>query len=129
VRCAIRTGRIECWDKMHEKIGNEEAEWLPVFCANHERVGNFKFKIKGREGICVECPTKKSADNSKRVSRRKPIENKMISIQDAVGLKELTDKKSVKSAGKSVKSKKSVNSKTINQKIKEVKSPRITKQV
>ncbi len=115
VRCAIRSGRIESWDKMHDKIGNpDEADWLPVFCAGHERVGNFKFKIKGREGIANECSSKKCNDNTKRVTRRKPVENKMISIQDALGLRELTDKKSVKSGGKSVKSKKSTNSKTIS---------------
>ena len=112
VRCAIRMGRIECWDKMHNKIGNDEAEWLPVFCAGHDRVGNFKFKIKGREGI--DCPTKKCVENAKRVTRRKPVESKIISIQDAVGLRELTDKKSVKSGGKSLKPKKYATSKTIS---------------
>jgi len=92
VRCAIRSGHIDEWSVMQEKIGNPDSDFAPVFCAQHERVGNFKFKIKGLEGILA--PGSKKPTNGKVAARKKPQETTLISLQDTKTIKELTCAKS-----------------------------------
>ena len=58
---------------MNEKIGNPaNTEVIPVFCSDHERVGNLKFKINGALGIKADQKNKKEGTmNANKVVRKR----------------------------------------------------------
>eukprot|EP00347_Sterkiella_histriomuscorum_P014716 403359825 len=51
VRCAVRRGVIEEWDKIQEKAGVEDEHFIPLFCEEHAEKGYKIFKENGKQGI------------------------------------------------------------------------------
>ncbi|CDW76823.1 phd zinc finger-containing protein [Stylonychia lemnae] len=51
VRCAVRRGLIQEWEKMEDKAGEAQDNFIPVFCEDHEKKGYEKFKKGGKQEI------------------------------------------------------------------------------
>jgi major membrane immunogen (membrane-anchored lipoprotein) len=83
----------------------------PVFCNAHRRDGNFKFKIKGADGI--QASGKKQGTFNANKSIRKKVD-KLIDLKDCKSVKSTIQSLTGQKSSKSAKSKKP---RTIKEKI------------